>query len=67
MSNIEDLINGLMNLDDRKAYACLKKLEERSNQSPIVYPFFNAFAEMLESDNSYIRTRGILLIAANAK
>ncbi|MFY9157240.1 MAG: hypothetical protein WAN98_05120, partial [Brevefilum fermentans] len=64
---MEDLINGLMDQDDKKAYECLKKLEEISNQSSKVYRFFDAFVEMLESDHSYIRTRGLRLIAANAR
>jgi len=63
---MEDLINGLTDQDDKKAYVCLKKLEI-SNQSSTIYRFFDAFVEMLDSDNSYIRTRGLLLIAANAK
>lgn len=67
MSNIQDLINGLTDHDDKKAYECLRKLEERSCQSSIVYPFFDTFVEMLDSDNSYVRTRAFLLITANAK
>lgn len=45
---MEDLINGLMDQDDKKAYECLKKLEEISNQSSKVYRFFDAFVEMLD-------------------
>lgn len=67
MLNIEDLIIGLKDHDDKKAYECLKKLEEKSSHFPIVYTFFDTFVEMLDSDNSYIRTRGLLLIAVNAK
>ena len=67
MLNIEDLIIGLKDHDDKKAYECLKKLEEKSSHFPIVYTFFDTFVEMLDSDNSYIRTRGFLLITANAK
>lgn len=67
MSNIANLINGLMDQDNEKAYEYLKKLEEKSMYSSEIYPFFDSFIEMLKSDNSYIRTRGILLISANAK
>lgn len=67
MSNIEDLISGLMANDDKKAYECLRKLEEWSNNSSSVYHFLDSFIEMLGSKNSYVRTRGLLLIAANAK
>lgn len=64
---IAKLINGLLDHDDQKAYDCLKILEEKSRDSSELYSFFDTFAEMLSNDNSYIRTRGILLIAANAK
>lgn len=67
MSDIQSLVDGLMNNDDRHAYQCLKQLQNKSNNSDDVYPFFDAFAEMLDNMNSYIRTRGIILIAANAK
>ncbi|MEG1390244.1 MAG: SufBD protein [Angelakisella sp.] len=67
MLDIQSLVNGLMNSDDKYAYECLKQLEDESKRCSDVYPFFETFAEMLDSTNSYIRTRGIILIAANAK
>ncbi|MEG0752347.1 MAG: SufBD protein, partial [Angelakisella sp.] len=67
MLDIQSLVNGLMNSDDKHAYECLKQLEDESKRCSNVYPFFETFAEMLDSTNSYIRTRGIILIAANAK
>ena len=67
MSHMEGLINGLMGQDDKKAYECLKKLEEISNHASTIYRFFDIFVEMLDSDNSYIRTRGLLLIAVNTR
>ncbi len=67
MSNISALVEGLTNRDDKQAYDCLKQLEAESDRSSKVYAFFDNFIEMLDSDNSYIRTRAILLVAANAK
>src|SRR5690554_130482 len=67
MPNIQDLVDGLMNSDDNQAYQCLKQLKDKSSCSAEIYEFFNTFAEMLNNTNSYIRTRGIVLIAANAK
>lgn len=67
MDNLQNLVDGLMNFDDKKAYQCLKRLEGESCQSNAVYSFFAVFADMLNSENSYIRTRGIVLIAANAQ
>lgn len=64
---ITNLINGLIDSDDKHAYQCLKLLESESNISSAVYPYFGSFVELLNNGNSYIRTRGILLIAANAR
>ena len=38
-----------------------------SGQSDCVYPYMDQLCEMLDSGNSYIRTRGLVLIACNAK
>lgn len=65
--DIENLVNGLMDADNHHAYQCLKQLEDESAKASSVYPYFDIFAEMLDHANSYMRTRGILLIAANAK
>ncbi|MDD3571279.1 MAG: SufBD protein [Lachnospiraceae bacterium] len=67
MTNIPELIEGLKNRDDKKAYQCLKQLQNESAFSVAVYPFFHIFVEMLSDKNSYIRTRALILIAANAK
>lgn len=67
MDNIQDLVDGLIDHDNKKAYQCLKQLENKSSRSNMVYPFFDVFAGMLDHPNSYIRTRGIILIAANAQ
>lgn len=60
-------MHGLMNRDDKLAYQYLQQLEQESAVSSAVYPYFDTFVEMLDNENSYVRTRGIVLIAANAK
>lgn len=67
VDDIQNLVDGLMNSDNQKAFQCLKQLENESCQSAAVYPFFDVFVDMLDSANSYIRTRGIVLIAVNAQ
>lgn len=67
MPDIKSLVDALISNDNKHAYKCLKRLEDESNHSSVVYDFFDNFVEMLDSDNSYIRTRGIILIAVNAK
>jgi len=67
MSNISELIDGLFNKNDKAAYKCLKELEAASVQNNEVYQFFDTFTDMIDNENSYVRTRGLLLISANAK
>jgi hypothetical protein len=67
MSDIYKLVCGLRDKNDKYAYECLKQLESASENSDAVYAYFDHFAAMLDDTNSYIRTRGIRLIAANAK
>lgn len=66
MESLRELVSGLFSKDNNAAYACLKRLLDESSASGAVYPYFDTFAEMLGSDNSYLRTRGMFLIAANA-
>lgn len=67
MIGIPALIRGLADKNNKAAYKCLKELEIISGQNNGVYQFFDTLAGMLSHDNSYVRTRGLLLIAANAK
>ncbi|SNR91760.1 hypothetical protein SAMN05446037_1001409 [Anaerovirgula multivorans] len=67
MNEIAKLVEDLSNKDNKYAYKCLKQLEEESQMSNSVYLYFDDFVNMLDSPNSYIRTRGMILIAANAK
>ena len=67
MPDILNLIDGLASKDNTYAYQCLKGLETESKCSAKIYSYFDIFATMLDNPNSYIRTRGIILIAANAK
>jgi uncharacterized protein (UPF0332 family) len=67
VTDIPKLVEGLTEQNPKYAYACLKQLESKSVCSDAVYAYFDDFAAMLDSPNSYIRTRGLRLIAANAK
>ena len=64
---MEELVQNLCNPDNKVAYNALKELENLSENSNDVYKYFNTFVEMLDNENSYIRTRGIILISSNAK
>jgi len=67
MSNISELVSGLFDKDNKAAYKSFQELEAASELDNSVYLFFDTFADMIDSDNSYVRTRGLLLISANAK
>lgn len=64
---MEELIEKLYSNDNKIAYQALLILESKSEKSNNVYKYFDNFTEMLYSSNSYIRTRGIILISVNAK
>lgn len=67
ITDLRDLIEGLNSGDDKYAYRCLKLLEEESSRSDTVYPFFDTLVEMLDDPKSYVRTRALILVAANAR
>lgn len=67
MESVSELIERLYSKDNKAAYQALQILEIESEKSNSVYKFFDRFAEMIENSNSYIRTRGIVLISVNAK
>ena len=67
MDKIPELIAGLFDRDNKSAYKCFMELQTASESDNRVYQFFDTFAEMIDDDNSYVRTRGLLLVSANAK
>jgi len=67
MGSYSELVNGLFAKDNKTAYKCLNELISASENDSGVYKHFDTFAAMINNDNSYIRTRGLLLISANAK
>lgn len=65
--NVEEAFQRLFDKDNAAAYEALKLLQKESEQTDAVYSYMNQLGDMLDSDNSYIRTRGLTLIAYNAK
>lgn len=62
-----EMMEKLMDTDVNTAYQALKELAAASEKSDVVYGYMNIFSKMIFHKNSYIRTRGLILIAANAK
>ncbi len=65
--NIEEIFELLFDKNDKTAYKALQELQKESEETNDVYPYMDRLSDMLESDNSYIRTRGLTLIAYNAR
>lgn len=67
MSGIEKIFWQLSAKDNKVAYEALQILQAISEITDSLYPYMRQLTNMLDSDNSYIRTRGIILIAYNAR
>lgn len=67
MNPIEAQIEELKNKDQKTAYQALKHLLAISETRAEVSYYFDKFVMLLQDPQSYVRTRGLLLIAANAR
>lgn len=67
LGNIGETFELLFDKNNNVAYKALQELQKESEETDCVYPFIDRLSEMLDSDNSYIRTRGLTLLAYNAK
>ena len=66
-ANIAETFELLFDKNNNVAYKALQDLQKESEETDCVYPYMDRLSGMLDSDNSYIRTRGIILLAYNAK
>jgi len=64
---LEEKIDLLAGKDQYAGHEACTDLLAESRRSDAVYLYMDRFAEMLDSKNSYARTRALLLVAANAK
>ena len=65
--NITETFELLFDKNNNVAYKALQELQKESEDTDCVYPDMDRLSDMLDSDNSYIRTRGLTLLAYNAK
>lgn len=65
--NIAEWVHMLRHPNNREAYRALQSLQEASDLGDAVYAHIDALIEMMRDSNSYVRTRGLTLIACNAK
>lgn len=66
-ANIAETFELLFDKNNNVAYKALQELQKESEETDCVYPYMDRLSDMLDSDNSYIRTRGLILLAYNAK
>lgn len=65
--DIPQLVEWLSLKDDSVRYTVFLLLQNRSSLANDVYPYWHIFKSKLQSDNSYQRSIGLMLIAENAK
>lgn len=65
--NTSETFSLLFNKNQNTAYKALKILQKESEHTDHVYSFLDTMIDMLNSSQSYIRTRALILIACNAK
>lgn len=65
--NIAKMFELLFDKNNNVAYKALQELQKESEKTNCIYPYMDRLIDMLDSDNSYIRTRGLVLLAYNAK
>jgi hypothetical protein len=61
------LVESLSRKEDDPRYRALLLLQSRSAATPDVYRYWDVFRDKLTSENSYQRSIGMLLLAANAR
>ncbi len=65
--NTAEIFELLFDKDNNVAYKALQELQKESIETEYVYPYMDRLSNMLDSDNSYVRTRGLTLIVYSAK
>lgn len=66
-ANIAETVEALFDKNNTVAYKALQTLQKESEETNGVYAYMDRLCGMLDSDNSYLRTKGLVLIACNAK
>lgn len=65
--NVVEIFELLFDKNNKIAYKALLELQKASEETNCIYLYMDRLSSMLDNDNSYIRTRGLTLIAYNAK
>ena len=65
--DIKFLVETLSEKDDKIRYNAFLLLQAHSKEAPSVYPYWEVLEKKLDSDNSYQRSLGVMLIAENVR
>lgn len=65
--DIAEAVARLLDKDNKAAYAALRELQAESESGDGAYIYIDSFIDMLEHKNAYIRIRGLVLTAYNAR
>ncbi len=66
-NDIKFLVETLSEKDDKIRYNAFLLLQAHSKEAPSVYPYWEVLEKKLDSDNSYQRSLGVMLIAENVR
>ena len=66
-AELSQLVSWLTEKDDNFRYKCFLLLQARSKEYKDVYPYWDVFVEKLNSENSYQRSLGLMLLAENTR
>ena len=66
-NNIQILVETLSEKDDKLRYNAFLLLQGHSRIKPSAYAYWDVFERKLDSDNSYQRSLGVMLIAENVR
>ena len=65
--DIKFLVETLSEKDDKLRYNAFLLLQAHSREASSVYPYWDVLEKKLDSDNSYQRSLGVMLIAENVR
>jgi hypothetical protein len=65
--DIKFLVETLSEKDDKLRHNAFLLLQAHSKEGPSVYPYWEVLEKKLDSDNSYQRSLGVMLIAENVR
>lgn len=61
-----NIIMGLQNKDNTKAYELLLEMEKQSAENDGLYVYFDDYIKLLDHKSSFVRTRGFRMACAQA-